>query len=279
MKIKKLKINSFGKLKNKDIELNDKINLIYGENEAGKSTVLKFITSMLYGLSKNKRGKEITDFEKYTPWYSDEFSGKISYYLDNKETFEVYREFKKKNPKIYNENLEDISARFKNDKTKGIEFFQEQTKIDEEIFMSTCIIQQEETKLSKISQANIIQKIGNKISTGDDKVSFKKCIDKINKQQLEQIGTAKTSLKPINIVEENIKKLEKQKEELYETKGKIDKIKNNNIEIKNNLEQEEIKLELFKNYKNKLNENEIRIEQVTFRKDLENEYNEKSNKS
>ena len=76
MKIKNLKINSFGKLKNREINLDSKINIIYGENEAGKSTILKFITAMLYGLSKNKRGKDISDFEKYTPWYNDEFSGK-----------------------------------------------------------------------------------------------------------------------------------------------------------------------------------------------------------
>ena len=46
MKIKKLKINGFGKLKDKDIELKEGINIIYGKNEAGKSTLLKFITRM-----------------------------------------------------------------------------------------------------------------------------------------------------------------------------------------------------------------------------------------
>ena len=278
MEINSFKINSFGKLKNKEINLDSKINIIYGENESGKSTTLKFITAMLYGLSKNKRGKDISDFEKYTPWYNDEFSGKISYTLDNEKLFEVYREFKKKNPKIFNENLEDISSEFKNDKTKGIEFFEEQTLIDEDTFVNTCVIGQEETKLSRTSQANIIQKIGNQISTGDDKISFKKSIDKINKQQLEKIGTSKTSQKPINIIEDNIKKLEKQKDELYEVEENVNILKNNNNEIERNFKSEEIKLELFKEYKNKLNENKIKIEQVNFRRDLENEYNEKINK-
>ena len=278
MEINNFKINSFGKLKNKEINLNSKINIIYGENESGKSTTLKFITAMLYGLSKNKRGKDISDFEKYTPWYNDEFSGKISYTLDNEKYFEVYREFKKKNPKIFNENLEDISNGFKNDKTKGIEFFEEQTLIDEDTFVNTCVIGQEETKLSRTSQANIIQKIGNQISTGDDKISFKKSIDKINKQQLEKIGTSKTSQKPINIIEDNIRKLEKQKDELYEVEENVNILKNNNNEIERNFKSEEIKLELFKEYKNKLNDNKIKIQQVNFRRDLENEYNEKINK-
>ena len=89
MKIKELKINGFGKLENKEIELDDNINVIYGENEAGKSTLLKFITGMFYGLSKNKNGGNIPDIEKLEPWHSEEFSGKLKYELDNKEKFAI----------------------------------------------------------------------------------------------------------------------------------------------------------------------------------------------
>lgn len=68
MQIKNIQINNFGKLNNKNIELKNGINVIFGENESGKSTLLKFITSMFYGASKNKNGRRISDFEKYTPW-------------------------------------------------------------------------------------------------------------------------------------------------------------------------------------------------------------------
>ena len=82
MRIKNLKINGFGKLKDKEINLENGINVIYGKNEAGKSTLLKYITSMFYGLSKNKNGGTIPEVEKYEPWNNEEFSGKISYELD-----------------------------------------------------------------------------------------------------------------------------------------------------------------------------------------------------
>ncbi len=130
MKILDLKINNFGKLTNKEIKLEDGINIIYGENESGKSTLLKFIMGMVYGLSKNKNGKFISDYERYTPWDGGEFSGKISYKLDNGERYEVFRDFKKKNPNIYNEELEDISKNFNIDKTTGNKFFYDQTKVD-----------------------------------------------------------------------------------------------------------------------------------------------------
>lgn len=100
MKINYLKINGFGKLENKEIEMSDKINLIYGNNEAGKSTLLEFISSMFYGVSKNKNKKEISNYEKYKPWKNGDFSGKIIYKLDNNDEYQVYREFSKKNPQI-----------------------------------------------------------------------------------------------------------------------------------------------------------------------------------
>ena len=113
MKINNLKINGFGKLIDKEIKLTDGINIIYGENEDGKTTLQKFIFSMFYGAAKNKNGKEISDFEKYTPWHSNDFSGKIEYNLDNGKSFEVFRDFKKKNPSIYQDGI-DVSKSFRN---------------------------------------------------------------------------------------------------------------------------------------------------------------------
>ena len=191
MKLKTLKINQFGKLKNREIMLKDHINIIYGKNESGKSTLLKFILSMFYGLSKNKNGKNYTDYEKYTPWQEGDFSGKINYQLENGETYEVFREFKKKSPKIYNQNLEEISKNFTIDKTIGNCFFTDQTGVEEELFTSTIISLQNETKLEGKVQTSLLQKLSNLVSTGEDNLSYQKIVNKLNKRQLEEVGTRK----------------------------------------------------------------------------------------
>ena len=241
MKINKLKINSYGKLKNKEIELKDNINIIYGKNEAGKSTLLKFIINSFYGISKNKKGKDYSDFDKYLPWSEEEFSGKIEYELDNKEKYEVYRDFKKKNPKIFNEKKEDISKQFNIDKSKGNEFFYDQTKIDEELFLSTIVANQQEVKLEKSETNILIQKIANLVGTGDDNVSYKRAIDRINRRQLEEIGSQKSREKPINIIERKIENLEEEKNELEKYKNlkyEIEENKNNLLEKIKNIEKE-----------------------------------------
>ena len=317
MKINKIKINSYGKLKEKEIELKDGINIIYGKNESGKSTLLNFIVNSFYGISKNKKGKEYSDVEKYTPWLGEEFSGKLEYELNNKNKYEIYRDFKKKNPKIFNENMEDISKEFNIDKSKGNEFFYKQTKVDEELFLSTVVVGQQEVKLGKQEQNILVQKIANLVGTGDDNVSYKRAIDRINRRLLDEIGTQRSREKPINIINKKIEDLEQTKQELEkyedikyeieENKNKLEeeisdlnnknnllkeikiinekeKIEKEKIKIKENIKKENIeKIKLIKEKINKIkNENknifEINNEKTKNNKKINNEKNKLNKK-
>ena len=277
MKINKIKVNSYGKLKEKEINLNDGINIIYGKNEAGKSTLLKFIINTFYGISKNKKGKEYSDFEKFKPWFGEEFSGKIEYELNSHQKFEVYRDFKKKNPQIYNKNKEDISKEFNIDKNKGNEFFYEQTNVDEELFLSTLVVGQTESKLEKQEQSMLVQKISNLVGTGNDNVSYKIAIDRINRRRLDEIGTDKSREKPINILERKIQNLEKEKEELE----KYENLKYEIEENKNNLKEEIIKLEnennLLKGIKIIFEKENLEKEKIKIKENIKNENNKKIN--
>ena len=56
MKITELILKNFGKFTNKQILLSDGINIIYGENESGKTTLHTFLKGMLFGMER-KRGR------------------------------------------------------------------------------------------------------------------------------------------------------------------------------------------------------------------------------
>lgn len=275
MKINNLKINGYGKIKDKEIDFKEKINIVQGKNEAGKSTTLNFINNMLYGISKNKNGKPISDFDKYKPWKSEEFSGKIKYTLDNGESYEIYRDFKKKNPIIYDKNLKDISNEYAVDKTSGINFLNEQIGIDEDIFKNTVITYQDEIKMSKAGQNTVIQKISNLVSSGDENISFKKTLDKINKLQNEEVGTSRTTQKPINIVNNKIDELSKKKRELENYKNLIEQTTNDYSDLEETVKDETIKLDLLKKYRNNLEKNKIDYAEIDVNKNLEQDYDAK----
>ena len=205
---------------------------------------------MFYGLSKNKNGKFIPDHERYTPWDGGEFSGKISYELASGEKYEVFRDFKKKNPIIYNENLEDISKRFNIDKTTGNKYFYDQTKVDEELFLSTICSMQEETKLEEKEQLSLVQKMSNLASTGEDNISFTKIMTKLNKKQIEEIGSNRTTDRPINIITKRLEEINNEKETLATFKNKQYDIEGNKQVLEEEIKKQENELELLKELKN-----------------------------
>ncbi len=278
MEILNLKVNNFGKLSNKEIELKKGINIIYGENESGKSTLLKFIMGMFYGLSKNKNKKFISDYEKYMPWNGGEFSGKITYKLDNNQKYEVFREFKKKNPNIFNENLEDISKEFNIDKNLGNRFFYDQTKVDEELFLSTIVSLQEEVKLDEKEQNILVQKMSNLASTGEDNISFQKIMNNLNKRQMEEIGTARSQDRPINTVMKRMEEIENEKEYLSNFTNKQYEIEEENQELDVQIKEQENKLELLKNLKQVQEKKELQKEKLKINENVKREYNKKIQK-
>ncbi len=277
MKINYLKINGFGKLENKEINLENNINLIYGKNEAGKTTLLKFIAGMFYGISKNKNKKEIPDFERYKPWSNQEFSGKIKYTLDDNTEIEVFRDFSKKNPKIYNEKGEDISKNFNIDKTKGNEFFFEQTKIDESMFFSTTLIEQKAVVLDNSEQSILTQKIANILSTGEENISYKKTMEKLNKKIIEEVGTDRTVGRPLNIVNEKITKIKQEKNNLEINNLQIDELEQKKENIKNKIKEKEIKIDLIKTIKKIKEENKLEEEKIKINNNIMEEEENKIN--
>ena len=277
MKINKIKINSYGKIKNKEINLENHLNIIYGKNESGKSTILNFIINILYGISKSKNGKEISDYEKYKPWNSDEFSGKLTYELDNKNKYEIFREFNKKNPKIFNENMQEISNEFNIDKKNGNEFFYEQTNIDLNMYLSTSVSLQQEVKVGKNIQNLMIQKISNLLGTGEDNISYKKAVDNLNKMQLEKIGTERSKEKPINIIQKKIEENTKKINELKEYKNMQFEIYEKINEIENKINKEQTKNNLLKEIKNIFEKNEINNEKIKIKEKINEDNKNKIN--
>ncbi|MBR5773370.1 MAG: AAA family ATPase, partial [Clostridia bacterium] len=79
MKIKEIYIRSFGKLKDYKLALTDGLNVLFGENEAGKTTIFNFILAMLYGIA-NSRGKELSDNirKRYLTWGEDKIGGTMT---------------------------------------------------------------------------------------------------------------------------------------------------------------------------------------------------------
>ena len=68
MIIKEVNIGKFGKLENQKYQFAPRINVIYGANESGKSTLMQFLKAMLFGLEKTRVRKTLDTYNRYEPW-------------------------------------------------------------------------------------------------------------------------------------------------------------------------------------------------------------------
>ena len=291
MQINKININNYGNLSNKEINLDNKINIIYGKNEAGKSTLLNFIESMFFGANKNKGKKIIPDFDRYNPWNNGEYSGTIDYQLENGEEFHIYRDFKKKNPQILNKLGKDISQEFNIDKKNGNQFFTEQTGMDRSLIDSTIITEQNQVELDEGTQNQLLQKIANLSESGEEELSYKKIMDKLNKILLNEVGTERSQLKPLNITiskiddyQNKIQDIKQYENERFEITQEIADIQeeinkeseNRNIydEVKKIIDNDKIEQEKIDEKYKTVKENKAKMEQ--YKEELDKTENKKN---
>lgn len=69
MKLLDLYISGFGKFHDRSFTFDNGLNIIYGKNEAGKSTLHTFIRCMLFGLERGRgRAARNDTYSKYEPW-------------------------------------------------------------------------------------------------------------------------------------------------------------------------------------------------------------------
>ena len=99
MRIKGLTIKNFGKIHDREIKLSPGINVLYGENESGKTTVHTFIKSMLYGIQRMRgRAAKNDAYAKYEPWENSTVYGGTLWFEIGGRNYRLTRNFYKENP-------------------------------------------------------------------------------------------------------------------------------------------------------------------------------------
>lgn len=108
MQIKEADIYRFGKLQEQKICFAPGINVVYGANEAGKTTLHAFLVAMLFGLEKNRgRAKSTDGYLRYEPWHAPAYySGALRFTVDGRH-FYLERSFYHKEKREILRNEED----------------------------------------------------------------------------------------------------------------------------------------------------------------------------
>ena len=167
MIITEINIAEFGCLKNKVIHPSNGMNVIYGENESGKSTIQLFIKFMLYGLGR--RSASNTERERSVSWSGHTAAGSMSFIYSGKE-YRIERRYVDGGREALSVIRLDDGEKISTDKTPG-EYF---LGVPKEVFESSAYVGQGNS--SQIDGDKTASSIRNMLTSADESVDTSKIL-------------------------------------------------------------------------------------------------------
>jgi len=248
MILKELNLVSFGKFKNKVIELEKGLNIIYGENESGKTTIHNFIEGMFYGFLKPYTTRRIfqVELEKYRPWHGEKYYGILTLQKGDK-TYRIERDFNRGEVRVYDELTgkditDDIDT---GEKLKihlpGLYFFD----FNSFVFRNTIAIKQLENKVHSDLSKEIKDKIINVTTSLDNEISVKNALAELDRK-LDLIGTERAYKKPYGKAIKELQQLKDRKKEILERKTEYEDSKERLLYLKEEIRIKEAEIEILK---------------------------------
>ncbi|MCI6538407.1 ATP-binding protein [uncultured Eubacterium sp.] len=107
MIIREANIGKFGKLENQKYQFSPRINVIYGANESGKSTLMQFLKAMLFGLEKTRVRKTLDTYNRYEPWDTPAYFYGSMVFETGQQQFLLERNFYHKEKRARLVNIRD----------------------------------------------------------------------------------------------------------------------------------------------------------------------------
>ena len=225
MRIKKININGFGKFEDRLFLLKPGMNVFYGCNEAGKSTLQSFIRGMLYGLKGGKRSKDgaLPPLKQYKPWTAKAYGGILEYELDNGKTYTVARNFDRNTVTVYDEYSNNITGSFPAGREEGVKFAEQHLGLPESCFERTVFIGQMQSILNNEGKKVIAERLANIKQTGDEEISFRKAMEALKEAQLFYVGSERTTTRPLNIINSRLQEaIDEEKEYIRQHESCMD---------------------------------------------------------
>lgn len=233
--LKKIILTNFGKFENYILDLDNGLNIIYGKNEAGKSTIQAFIHGMFYGFIKPNVKKTIylDELKKYEPFDRQDYRGSIVFEHE-KATYRIERIFKRnyEDLRIYNEVTgEDITRNFANSGNTriiqpGFYFFD----MDYRTFKNTICIGQNEIVVDKKISEDLRERLSNSYQTNSENISINNAL-KMLEERRKEIGSVKAKTSDYWKIMDKSEKNEVRLNEIKAKKQEYDEYLNQRLNV------------------------------------------------
>lgn len=178
MRIISVTIREFGGLRNFSLSFSDGINVIFGNNESGKSTVIAFIRFMFFGFSKRRPDESLSDGERSFSWENGLADGSMTA-QKGQRIYRIERREQVGTPIKYLQIFDEETGHPlpKNESPESLFF-----GFPSQVFDSTCCIRQ--FRSGQIYGKNLTASIENLLLSGDETIDAKRAAEKLEKARI-----------------------------------------------------------------------------------------------
>ncbi|MBN2006295.1 MAG: AAA family ATPase [Anaerolineae bacterium] len=226
MKFREIQLDGFGRLVNRTFTFAPGFNLIFGPNEAGKSTLQHAMLALLYGffdaswVTSDKRAL----MAALKPWENNAaYAGILSYALDNGEQFQVSRTFgERPTTKLMTQpDGTDISEQFERSSYSRLFFADVQLGMSKEVFENTCTVRQAELIALEASAGAITDALAKLAASASADTTSTDAIAALETVLKNVIGTPRARTKPLYKAQQHLSSLENEREQVAQTRSEL----------------------------------------------------------
>lgn len=215
MKLVELHLAGFGRLVDRTFAFAPGLNLIYGPNEAGKSTLQRAIMALLYGFFDDGRisQEHRAVLAANKPWdTSARFAGTLIYALDDGRRFQVKRTFDPRSQTtiVSLPGNSDISSQFRSASDGRLFFAETHLGMSRSVFDNVCSVRQAElAALESTAVGTITTTIMRLSAAGSSDTTTDEALAALEKALRDDVGSPRAWTKPLAQTTQRIADLEK----------------------------------------------------------------------
>jgi hypothetical protein len=218
MKLDRLEIGGFGRLRDFDVDFHPRITVLLGENESGKSTVHRALRAALYGLDAGGPGRptDRSDWARWTPWSGESYSLVLTYRVAGGRRLRVARRLEQREHtcQVHEIGGGDVTAEVRVGRAVAPGLVH--LGIDEAVFCASACVNEDELRLgageAPTARAGEVQEAIERLADSGEATTAAEALAAI-REAIARVGSERRSGSPLGRAINRLRQLEVQVDE------------------------------------------------------------------
>ncbi|HUX86886.1 MAG TPA: AAA family ATPase, partial [Chloroflexota bacterium] len=246
MKIDRLEVNGFGRLRGHDLKFGPTINVIAGPNEAGKSTLAEALQALLFGLTDGATSPAPNKLrQQFKPWNEGQFGGSIWVRLQNDRDYRIVRNFSQSATKVYREpGATDVTNQYISGKHGWVDFADRHLGMSRSVFRVSGWIDQAQLFYTSQQRVTLTGQLNNLVGAPNDGMSAQDALARLSNWLRDRINPAAHAVEnsPYRKAERRVLELRAELEQSRDVLEELDQLIVDQRALEEKLQDDEVDL-------------------------------------